>query len=116
VVTGFGRPPGIAEQTKVILLFRLGLAHALKGAKRTVLIQDNGRWFGGVSRHPFMEGLKKWSEGFGTMLQFDGMRCSVHSNNSSRTRGHMLETFQNIPNKGQCQFLLLADAVRPYKN
>src|SRR5713101_606274 len=97
------------EQTEVILLFRFGLAHALKRAERTVLIQDKRRWCRRVSRDPFVEGLKKRSEGFGTMLQFDGMRCSVHSNNSSRTGGHMLETFQNIADKGQRQLLLCAD-------
>src|SRR5262249_18298705 len=34
------------EQTEVILLFRLGLTHALKGAERTMLIQDKRRWCG----------------------------------------------------------------------
>ena len=29
------------EQTEVILLFSLGVAQALKGAERTMLIQDN---------------------------------------------------------------------------
>ena len=53
------------EQTEVILLFGLGVAQALKGAERTMLIQDKRRWCGRVNRDPFVEGLKKRSEGFG---------------------------------------------------
>src|SRR6266436_5994762 len=70
------------EQTEVILLFRLGVTQALKGAKRTVLIQDKRRWFGRVHRDPFMEGLKQRSKGFGTVSQFDAVRCPVHPNDS----------------------------------
>src|SRR5262245_5122429 len=54
------------EHTEVVLLFSLGLAQSLKGAQRTMLIQDQRRWFGRVRRDPFAEGLKKRSEGFGT--------------------------------------------------
>ena len=81
-----------------------------------MLIQDNGRWCGRVHHDPFVEGLKKRSEGFGIMIQFDGVRCPVHPNNFSRCARRTLEALQNIPDKGQLQFLLFADAVRPYKN
>ena len=47
------------EQTEIILLFSLGVTQTLKGAERTMFIQDNGRWFGRVSRGPFLEGFKK---------------------------------------------------------
>src|SRR5439155_24182192 len=57
------------EQAEVILLLRLGLTHALKGAEWTMLIQDNGRGLRRVHRDPFVEGLKKRSEGFGTRSQ-----------------------------------------------
>src|SRR5213593_3432015 len=57
------------EQTEVILLFRLGVTEALKGAERTMLIQHNGRWFGRVNRGPFIEGLKQRCEGFRTVSQ-----------------------------------------------
>src|SRR5216683_7978893 len=88
------------EQTEIILLFRLGLAQALKGTERTMLIQDNGRWCRRVNRRPFMEGLKKRSEVFGMMIQFDGMRLPVHPNHSSRNRRLALEALQNISDKG----------------
>jgi hypothetical protein len=104
------------EQTKVVLLLSLGVTQALKGAQRTVLIQDNGRWCGRVHRDPLMEGLKKRSEGFGTRSQFDRVRPPVYSNDSSCSRRRVLETFQNVPDKGQLQLLFCADAVRPYKN
>jgi hypothetical protein len=81
------------EQTEVILLFSLGVAQALKGAERTMLIQDKRRWCGRVNRDPFVEGLKKRSEGFGTVSQSDGMGFPVYPNNSSRTRGRVLKTF-----------------------
>ena len=47
------------EQTEVILLFSLGVAQALKGAERTMLIQDKRRWLGASTVSPFVEGLKK---------------------------------------------------------
>src|SRR4029450_6014664 len=99
------------EQTEVILLFSLDVTRSLKGAERTMLIQHDRRWFGRVHHDPFVEGLKKRSEVFGVMIQFDGVRYPVHPNYSSRTRRRVLEALQNIPNKGQCQFLLFADAV-----
>src|SRR5262245_50490706 len=80
------------EQTEVILLLGLGLTHALKGAKRTVLIQDERRWCRRVSRDPFMEGFKKPYKVFGMMVQFDGVRCPVHPNDSSRSRRRVLES------------------------
>src|SRR5215813_6513358 len=58
------------EQTKIILLFRLGVTPTLKGAQRAMFIQDNGWWFGRVHCSPFLEGLKKQSEGFCTCSQF----------------------------------------------
>jgi hypothetical protein len=63
-----------------------------------------------------VEGFKKGCEGFGTMLQFDSVRCPIHSNNSSRYGRRALKVLQNIPDKGQLQLLLLADAVCPHKN
>jgi hypothetical protein len=44
------------------------------------------------------------------------MRLPVHPNDSSRSRRRVLETFQNIPDKGQRQLLLFANAVRTHKN
>src|SRR6266853_5552096 len=104
------------EQTEVILLFRLGLAQALKGAERTMLIQDEGRWCRRVSRDPFVQGLKKRSEGFGTLSQFDGVRCTIHPDNFASHGQCTLEALQHIPDKGQRQLLLFADAMCPHNN
>src|SRR5712692_3637305 len=49
------------------------------------------------------------------MVQFDSVRCSVHPNNSSRSRRLVPESLQNIPDKGQLQLLLFGNAIRPYK-
>jgi hypothetical protein len=103
------------EQTEIVFLFSLGLTQPLKGAERTMLIQDNGRGLGRVRRNPFVEGLKKRSESFGTRSQFDRMRLPVHPDNSSRSRRRVLESLQNIPDKGQLQLLLFADAVCTHK-
>src|SRR6266487_7171382 len=74
------------EHTEVILLFRLGVTQALKGAERTMLIQYERRWCRRVHGGPFMEGLKKRSEVFGMMIQFDGVRLPVHAKDSSCSR------------------------------
>src|SRR5215813_3404054 len=79
------------EQTEVILLFSLGVTQTLEGAERTMLIQDKRRWLRCINRNPFMEGLKKRSEGFGTRSQFDSMRLPVHPNKLSRSRRRALE-------------------------
>ena len=42
------------------------------------------------------------------------MRLSIQPNNSSRSRRRVVETFQDIPDKGQLQFLFFADAVGPH--
>jgi len=68
------------EQTKIILLFSLGVTPTLKGAEQTMLIQYEGRWCGRVHRGPFLEGLKKRSEGFGT--------CSSNSRWASKARDY----------------------------
>src|SRR5438132_10130675 len=81
-----------------------------------MLIQDNGRGLRRVHRDPFVEGLKKRSEVFGMMIEFDGVRLPVYPNDSSRSRQRVLKTFQNIPDKGQLQFVFVADAVRPHTN
>jgi hypothetical protein len=104
------------EQTEVILLFRLGLTHALKGAQRAMFIQDDRRGLGRVHRDPFVEGFKKWFESFETIPQFDGMRFPVHPNDSSRSRRRVLESLQNVPDEGQLQLLLFAYAVCTHKN
>ncbi len=44
------------------------------------------------------------------------MRLPVHPNDSSRSRRRALETFQNIPDKGQLKLLLFADALCTRKN
>src|SRR5688572_4450959 len=58
----------------------------------------------------------KRSEGFGTRSQFDRMRLPIHPNDSSHSRRRVLESLQHIPDKGQLQLLLFADAVRPYED
>src|SRR5438132_1883465 len=78
------------EQTEVVLLFSLGVTQTLEGAEWTMLIQDNRRWCRRVHGNPFVEGLKKRSEVFGMMVQFDSVRCPVHPNYSSRSRRRVL--------------------------
>jgi hypothetical protein len=65
-----------------------------------MLIQDKRRWCGRVRRDPFVEGLKKRSEGFGTCSQFDRMRLPIHPNNFASHGQCTLEAFQNISDKG----------------
>src|SRR5437867_3992162 len=81
-----------------------------------MFIQDDGRGLGCVNRDPFVEGLKKRSEGFGTRSQFDSMRLPVHPNCSARSRRRVLEALKHIRDKEQLQLLLLADAVRTYED
>ena len=61
------------EQAEVILLLGLRLAHALKGAERTMLIQNDGRGLRRGNRCPCSERFKERHEVFGTIFQFDGM-------------------------------------------
>jgi hypothetical protein len=65
-----------------------------------MFIQDDRRGLGRVYGDPIVEGLKKWSEGFGTRFQFDSMRLPIHPNDSSRSRQPVLESLQNMPGKG----------------
>jgi hypothetical protein len=50
------------------------------------------------------------------LSEFDGMGFPIHPNNGSRIRRRVLKTLQNIPGKGECQFLLFGDAVRPHED
>ena len=74
------------EQTKIILLFSLGVTPTLKGTEQTMLIQYEGRWCERVHRGPFLEELKKRSEGFGTCSQFG--TCSSNSRWASKARDY----------------------------
>ena len=80
------------EQTEVILLFSLGVAQALKGAERTMLIQDKG---GGVGASAVIHSWRGSRSGLRALelSQSDGMGFTVYPNNSSRTRGRVLKTF-----------------------
>src|SRR5438132_6015231 len=77
-----------------------------------MLIQHERWWFGRVNSDPFVEGLKQRSKGFGTVSQFDAVRCPIHPNKSSRSRRLALKSFQHIPDNGQLQLLLFGNAVR----
>src|SRR4029453_3861875 len=69
-----------------------------------------------VHRDPCVERLEKRSEGFGTLSQLDSLRLPIHPNNFASHGQCTLEAVQNISDKGQLQWLLFADAVRPYKD
>src|SRR5712691_3140831 len=99
------------EQAEVILLFGLGVARALKGAERTMLIQNDGRGLRRGNCCPCLEGFKERHEVFGTLFQFDGMRCTGHPNDASSDRQLVLYALQNIPGKGQLNLLLFAYAI-----
>src|SRR6266571_3579289 len=71
------------HNSRVILLLGLRLARALKGAERTMLIQNDGRGLRRGTRCPCLERFKERHEVSGTIFQFDGMRCAVHGNESS---------------------------------
>jgi hypothetical protein len=57
--------------------------------------------------------LKEWQEVCGTRVQFHGMGCAIHRNESASHRRAGLEMSQYIPGKSERQLLLFADAVRP---
>src|SRR5919108_226570 len=101
------------QEAEVILLLGLRVARTLKGAERTMLIQNDGRGRRSGIRCPRLEGVKEWQEVCGTRVQFHGVRGAIHRNEPARHRWSGLEMSQDIPAKGERQFLLFADAVRP---
>ena len=50
----------------------------------------------------------------GTLIQFDGMRGSIHRNDVSSRGWHVLETSQHIPDEEHGQLLLWADTIRAH--
>jgi hypothetical protein len=106
-----GRDP--VKEAEVILLLGLRVARTLKGAERTMVIQNDGRRLRGGIRCPRVEGVPEWQEVCGTRVQFHGVGGAIHRNESARHRRSGLEMSQYIPGKGQRQLLLFANAVRP---
>src|SRR6516165_10688387 len=102
------------EQAEIIFLLGLRVAHALKRAERTMLIQNDGRGLRRGICGPCVEGVKEWQEGWGPRVQLHGVGGAIHCNESASRGWRMLETSQHIPGKGMRQLLLCADAVRPH--